>query len=437
MLTVSDCFTRWLEAFPCRRDNAQVFVDKLITEIFPRFGVCDQIHSDRGTQFLSDLVSENVTALGIRQSSTPLYNPKSNPVERQHRLLGDAIKALTEGDQRAWEYYLPHALLAMRTSICVSTGVAPFAAIFGRNASASLEMVFGAPPTLPEDAADMYEYTTNLRSRMAKAHAYVRKSMRSAVDRQRQAYYKDRHTYQPTQPVWLWTPKLRPGQSRKFALYWTGPWQIKRQLNKLMYEIMPHHSWARQGSEAVSIDRLKPFHVMYVDALEHHCPPDPKADLKMLGDEFAEFIDTYLEEEIDAGPPAQQQWPAGARQDPPPAAAGAAAAAADQPPFGQLEHAAHPVPQEVFKDAEDAPCAPQMRLGQRPAGQGRRQWRMDAKAANGQYWDLGQPLPPAPLVRDAVAGENLHGQRREEYQQRRAVEEGQLVSYNQAADRRD
>jgi hypothetical protein len=27
--------------------------------------------------------------------------------------------------------------------------------MFGRNASASLMMVFGAPPTLPEDAADM------------------------------------------------------------------------------------------------------------------------------------------------------------------------------------------------------------------------------------------------------------------------------------------
>jgi hypothetical protein len=271
MLTVSDCFTRWLEAFPCHRANAQVVVDKLITEIFPRFGVCDQIHSDRGTPFLSDLVSEVVAALGIRQYLSHSYNPKSNPVERQHSPLGDAIKALTEGDQRAWEDYLPHALFAMCTSICVSTGVAPFAAMFGRNASESLEMVFGAPPTLPEDAADMYKYTTDLRCRMAKAHAYVRKNMRSAVDRQRQTYYKDRRTYQPTHPVWLWTPRLRPGQSRKFALYWTGPWQIKRQLNELMYEITPHHSWAMQGYEAVSIDRLKLVHAMYVDALEHHC----------------------------------------------------------------------------------------------------------------------------------------------------------------------
>jgi hypothetical protein len=34
-----------------------------------------------------------------------------------------------------------------------------------------------------------------------------------------------------------------------------------------MYEITTHHSWASQGSKAVSIDRLKPFHAMYVDAL--------------------------------------------------------------------------------------------------------------------------------------------------------------------------
>jgi hypothetical protein len=282
----------------------------------------------------------------------------------------------------------------------------------------------------------MYEYTTNLRSRMAKAHAYVRRNMRSAVDRLHQAYYKNRRIYQPTQPVWLWTPQLRQGQSRKFARYWTGPWQIKKQLNKLN-EITPHHSWARKGSEAVLINRLKPFHAMYVDALEYHCPPDPKADLKMLGDEFAEFIDTDLEEEIDAGPLAQQQLPAGVQQAPPPAAANAAPAAADPPPFGQLEHAAHPVPHAFFDDEEDAPRAPQMRLGQRPTGQGRRQRRLDAEAANGPYWNPGQPLPPAPLVRDAIPAENLRGQRRDKYQRRRAVEEVQLVNYNQLANQRD
>jgi hypothetical protein len=176
---------------------------------------------------------------------------------------------------------------------------------------------------------------------------------------------------------------------------------------------------------------------MSVNASEYHCPPDPKADLKMLGDEFAKFIYTDLEEEIDGGPPAQQQLPASVQQARPPAAAGAAATAADLPPFGQLEHAAHPVPHAVFNDEEDDPRAPQMRIGQRPAGHGQRQRRLDAEAANGPYWDPGQPLLPAPLVRDAIPAENLRGQRRNEYQQRRAVDEGELVNYNQLAYRRD
>jgi hypothetical protein len=124
--------------------------------------------------------------------------------------------------------------------------------------------------------------------------------MRGAFDRQRKGYYKDRKSFRPTQPVWLWTAQLRPGQSRKFALYWTGPWQIKKQLNKLMYEIMTHHSWARQGSEAVLIDRLKPFHTIYIDALEYHCPPAPKEDLKMLCNKFAKFVDNDLEDEASA-----------------------------------------------------------------------------------------------------------------------------------------
>jgi hypothetical protein len=35
MLTVSDCFTRWLEAFPCRWANEQVVVEKLIRDLSP------------------------------------------------------------------------------------------------------------------------------------------------------------------------------------------------------------------------------------------------------------------------------------------------------------------------------------------------------------------------------------------------------------------
>jgi hypothetical protein len=65
---------------------------------------------------------------------------------------------------------------------------------------------------------------------------------------------------------------------------------------------------------------------------------------------------------------------------------------------------------------------------------------MDAEAANGPYWNPGQPLPPALLVRDAIPAENLRGQRHDKYQRQRDREEKQLEQleiHDQRANRRD
>jgi hypothetical protein len=78
-----------------------------------------------------------------------------------------------------------------------------------------------------------------------------------------------------------------------------------------------------------------------------------------------------------------------------------------------------------------------MRLGQRPNGQRQRQRRLDVEAANGPYWNPGQPLYPALLVRDAIPAENLREQRRDEYQRQQAREEEQLEIHNQCANGRD
>ena len=299
MLTIEDTFSRWLEAFPCKRATAKFVADILTTEIFPRYGVCDQIHSDRGSQFLSHLVREVALDLGIRQSSTPAYNPKSNPVERQHRTLGAAIISLSEGNQHKWEEMLPHALFAMRTSRCRTTGVAPFEALFGRDASTSLDLVFGNPPLQQDNYDNMYDYTRALRNRIGAAHAWARQNMDKALCRQRKAYFKDKKSYEVGQSVWLWTPRLKPGQSKKFAIYWTGPWEVEQKINDVMYLIKPSYLWSRKKSETVSIDRLKPFLSQYLDNPDLHQPPEDDADLRMAGDEFAEFQPQVEPEEDD------------------------------------------------------------------------------------------------------------------------------------------
>jgi hypothetical protein len=304
IFTVKDTFTRWLEAFPIKAATAPIVVQILEREIFSRYGLCEQIHNDRGTQFVGDLMNQVASVLGIRATHTPAYNPKSNPVERAHRDLGTAVMALVGEDQKAWEDVLPAVLFAMRTAKCRSTGLAPYHALFGRDATQELDLIFGAPEPERKKYSSYAEYAAALQARIRAAHRYARDNMSKSVQRQRRAYHKEKKYFLTGQKVWLFTPRLKPGQSKKFATYWTGPWTILKQINELMYEITPETDWRRKTNEIVSIDRLKRFYEEELGEGQKRQPPSEDADLSMAGDEFAE---NPMEDEDEggagAGPP--------------------------------------------------------------------------------------------------------------------------------------
>jgi hypothetical protein len=91
ILTVKDCFTRWIEAFPIVAATALKTVDILVKEIFCRYGVPEIIHSDRENQFTSNLFHSVAQEYGIQVTTTPAYNPKSNPVKWVHRDFGTML----------------------------------------------------------------------------------------------------------------------------------------------------------------------------------------------------------------------------------------------------------------------------------------------------------------------------------------------------------
>ena len=88
-IVVCGCyFTKWKEVFAIPNQTAAVVADKLVTEVFLRLGVPDQIHTDQGRQFTSDLFQAICDLLGVEKTKTCPYNPKSDGlVERFNRTL--------------------------------------------------------------------------------------------------------------------------------------------------------------------------------------------------------------------------------------------------------------------------------------------------------------------------------------------------------------
>ena len=55
LLVFIDTFSGWVEAFPTKRETAQVVAKKLIEDILPRFGSPAQVGSDNGPAFVSQV----------------------------------------------------------------------------------------------------------------------------------------------------------------------------------------------------------------------------------------------------------------------------------------------------------------------------------------------------------------------------------------------
>ena len=133
-LTVKDTFSRWLEAYPTKDTTSKNIALILSRNILCRFGMPEQIHSDQGPNFVGELVRHVYESLEIQFTTTPAYNPKSNPVERSHKDLGRMLRVLSYEIQDDWGTVLPAALYALRTAVNRSTQLSPFRILFGREA---------------------------------------------------------------------------------------------------------------------------------------------------------------------------------------------------------------------------------------------------------------------------------------------------------------
>lgn len=253
LLTVKDPFTKWVEAFPLRRATAEAVADKLTEHIFARFGYPDNIHSDRGTQFTSELIVKLGRKLGIATTTTPAYHPQSNPVERAHRDLKTGLRAaLGVIGGTEWDECLPQILFAFRIAPARGTGVSPFVAMFGRDPNIPLGVM---APDADQAAEAGPSYVDALWKRMERVHRWVRTNLAREVCRQQRSYTQPRRSYQVGESVWLYSPQLSAQVGRKLVRPWTGPWVVSKVVSEVVYEI------TNDGGKTVTaaLDRLQPY----------------------------------------------------------------------------------------------------------------------------------------------------------------------------------
>ncbi len=93
ILVVGDYFTRYMGAYAIPNQEASTVARILTNEFFFRFSPPEQLHSDQGKQFESQLVAEVCKLLGITKTRTTPYHPQSDGlIERFNCTLLSMLK---------------------------------------------------------------------------------------------------------------------------------------------------------------------------------------------------------------------------------------------------------------------------------------------------------------------------------------------------------
>ena len=118
IIVFMDYLTEWVEAFPASDQHATTIARLLVEHTICRHGIPEELLSDRGSNFLSELIMELCTILGKKKINTSGYHPQTDGlVEKFNSTIQGMIAKSSEKTIYEWDKQLPFLLFAYRSVI--------------------------------------------------------------------------------------------------------------------------------------------------------------------------------------------------------------------------------------------------------------------------------------------------------------------------------
>ena len=222
-----DYLTKWVEAYPIPNQSAETIAHVLVNEIFCRHGAPEHLLSDRGTNFLSELVQEVCKHLRIKKVNTSGYHPQTDGlVEKFNSTLISMISKVAQSSGRDWDCHFPYLLFAYRVSVHESTKESPFYLLYGRDPRLPSEAILNQPSS--PYIVDSSDYSVELTSSLSSAWALAREKIQIAQFNQKKQYDKraKEHRFQVGDRVMIHMPSTVTGKAWKLAHPFHGPYRV-------------------------------------------------------------------------------------------------------------------------------------------------------------------------------------------------------------------
>ncbi|UYV64486.1 hypothetical protein LAZ67_3000928, partial [Cordylochernes scorpioides] len=258
IIVLTDYYTKYAETKAVSEATVKEVSTFLIEHIILRHGAPRFLISDRGSQFTSNLMKEEMKMCKVKHCFTTSYHPQTNGLtERLNRTLINMISMYVNTDQKNWDEILPFITHAYNTTIQETTGYSPFFLLFGREPMSLLD-----DENIPTDSNmdDYDEYIENYLDKIARTRQVVINNTEKTQERMKRNYDKKHNEkiYEPGHLVAVWTPVRKIGKCEKLLRKYFGPYQILKKLSNVNYLIEPKDN-PGQDPLIVHVSRLKPY----------------------------------------------------------------------------------------------------------------------------------------------------------------------------------
>lgn len=145
LLAITDYFTKYTVLVPMKDQKARTVADAFVTHVITKHGTPQEVLTDRGTNFLSDIM-ELYNMLRIKKLNTTTFNPAADgQAECQIPTLMNSLAMYCGPNQRDWDTMVPFVGMAYNSATHSATSETPNFLMYGTDSNIPGEITMSEP----------------------------------------------------------------------------------------------------------------------------------------------------------------------------------------------------------------------------------------------------------------------------------------------------
>ncbi|KHJ89073.1 integrase core domain protein, partial [Oesophagostomum dentatum] len=251
-----DAFSKFIVVEPIPDQKATTITDVFINRFISRFGPPENLITDQGTNFMSDIFCNTLKTLNIaHRTSTPYHHESNGQVERANKTIEELIALSTIQKEDQWDDVIQLMAHAYNSAENATTNYSPYFVLHGREPNNAFRLALQLPSRTFINEED---YVGQLTSTLQNIWKDVHQNIRASQETQKHHYDLRKHVA-PTNFEIGQQVLIRKDVGSKIAPKFDGPFPI--------VDVDRPNVTVQDGRRlrTVHVNRLKPYNSLQAD----------------------------------------------------------------------------------------------------------------------------------------------------------------------------